>query len=84
MGEIASISTNADGSINIDNLEDAEPTIAEMFPLLSFFLHRPLVVDPPMCQLKDLSTDYSLDDVLLMHEILDLKEHIKPQEQPNG
>lgn len=71
---------NADGSINIDNLEDAEPTIAEMFPLLNFFLHRPLVANPPMCQLKDLDSDYSLNDVLVMHEILDLKEHIAPKE----
>jgi hypothetical protein len=71
---------NADGSINVDNLQDDEPTIAEMFPLLSFFLHRPLVANPPMCQLKELSSEYSLDDVLIMHEILDLKEHMQPKE----
>ncbi len=40
-------------------------------------LHRPVISDPPMCQLKELSDGtYSIGDVLLMNELLDLKNFI--------
>lgn len=44
-------------------------------------LHRPLLVDPPMCSLKELQDGtYSIDDLLTMHEILDLKLSLQPKQ----
>ena len=41
------------------------------------FLHRPILVDPPMCSLKELQDGtYSIEDVMTMHEIMDLKMEI--------
>lgn len=39
------------------------------------------MTDPPMCSLKELSDGtYSVDDVDLMHEILDLKKELNDNE----
>ena len=47
------------------------------------FLHRPVISDPPMCTLKELEDGtYSIEDVALMHEILDLKIEMSPK--PKG
>jgi len=55
------------------------PTISEMFPDVNYFLHRPLIAEPPMCALRELDdSTYSIDDIYLMHVLLDLKEHIAP------
>ena len=44
------------------------------------FLHRPMLVDPPMCCLKELQDGtYSIDDVTLMNELLDLKMSLAPK-----
>ena len=40
-------------------------------------LHRPLLVDPPLCTLADLQDGtYSYKDLMLMNEIIDLKSHL--------
>lgn len=45
---------------------------------MNLFLHRPLLVDPPMCQLKDLQDGtYSIEDLYMFHELLDLKASLK-------
>lgn len=52
---------------------------------MDIFLHRPLLVDPPMCTLKELEDGtYSIEDVLLMHELLDLKLSLQPKGKKNG
>lgn len=51
-----------------------------MFPNVDSFLHRPLLVDPPMCTLGELQDGtYSLRDVELMNELLDLKLTMAPK-----
>lgn len=45
-----------------------------LFPSINLFLHKPLLVDPPLCSLKDLQDGtYSIDDLALMHDLIDLK-----------
>jgi hypothetical protein len=47
-----------------------------MFPNINGFLHRPLIAEPPLCTLKELQDGtYSIDDLCLMNELLDLKAH---------
>lgn len=51
-----------------------------MFPNVDSFLHRPMLVDPPMCTLKELQDGtYSIEDVMLMNELLDLKSFSTPK-----
>jgi hypothetical protein len=51
-----------------------------MFPSIDFFLHRPAIVEPPLCTLRELQDGtYSLLDLLTLHEIADLKQHYKNQ-----
>jgi hypothetical protein len=49
-----------------------------MFPSIDFFLHRPIIVEPPLCTLRELQDGtYSLLDLLTFHELADLKQHYK-------
>ncbi len=49
----------------------------DQFPEIDPFLHKPLLVDPPMCTLKELEDGtYSLYDILVMHEIIDFKTYL--------
>lgn len=51
-----------------------------MFPNIDVYLHRPLLADPPMCTLKDLQDgSVSIEDLETMHEIMDLKVHLRPK-----
>lgn len=44
------------------------------------YVHRPILVDPPMCTLKELEDGtYSYADLEMMHELLDLKVHLMPK-----
>ncbi len=44
------------------------------FPNVISFLHRLMLIDPPMCTLNELQNGvYSIEDVYLMNELLDLK-----------
>jgi len=41
-------------------------------------MHRPLIIEPPMCTLKELQDGtYSIYDLSLMHEIIDFKMSLK-------
>jgi hypothetical protein len=52
---------------------------SSIFPELNGFLITPLLVNPPMCKLKELQDGtYSLYDVEIMHQILQLKGHDAP------
>lgn len=49
----------------------------DQFPSVDPFLHKPLMVEPPMCTLKELEDGtYSLYDIALMHQIMDFKLYI--------
>tara|TARA_B100001105_G_C22400580_1_gene449272 strand:+ start:32992 stop:33153 length:162 start_codon:yes stop_codon:yes gene_type:complete len=49
------------------------------------WLHRPVIADPPLCTLKELQDGtYSIEDVLILNEILDVKNHLKPKEKRNA
>lgn len=58
-----------------------------IYPELNGYLIKPLLVNPPMCTLKELSDGtYSLYDLEVMHQIIEIKqynpivlEQIKPQ-----
>lgn len=45
---------------------------------------KPLLVNPPMCTLKELQDGtYTLYDIEMMHQILEIKSHINtPIEMP--
>lgn len=61
-------------SPSAEHVED----LPSLFPNVNFFLHRPVLSEPPLCTLKELEDGtYSLMDVLLMNELLDLKKHLK-------
>jgi hypothetical protein len=52
---------------------------SEVFPTLNGYFIRPLLASPPMCELKDLQNgEYSMKDLEIMHQILDLREHMVP------
>lgn len=55
--------------------------LPSLFPNVNFFLHRPLLAEPPLCSLKELEDGtYSLNDVALFHDVLDLKQHINSKQ----
>lgn len=50
---------------------------------MNSYLHRPLLCDPPMCTLRELQDGtYSLEDLMMMHELMDLKAAMAPK--PKG
>lgn len=57
----------------------ASATINEnQFPNINVFLHKPIIVEPPLCSLRELQDGtYSIDDLFLMHELMDLKQLMK-------
>lgn len=55
----------------------------ERYPTLDPYLHGILMTDPPMATLKELQDGtYSIEDVALMNDILDLKAEMAPK--PRG
>ena len=52
----------------------------EIYPELNGYIMRPLLVNPPMCTLKELNDGtYSLYDIEMMHQIIEIRAH---QSQP--
>lgn len=46
------------------------------YPELNGYLIRPLLVNPPMCRLSDLQDGtYSIKDLEVMHQIIDIKTY---------
>jgi hypothetical protein len=57
---------------------------SSIYPELNGFLIRPLLVNPPMCTLKELKDGtYNLYDIEMMHQILDIKNHRERPTEPN-
>ena len=47
-----------------------------IYPELNGYLIKPLLVNPPMCTLKELSDGtYSLYDLEVMHQIIEIKQY---------
>ena len=59
-----------------------------IYPELHGYLIKPLLVSPPMCQLHQLKDGtYSLVDLEKMHQIIEIRQHMKPvaaPPSPNG
>jgi hypothetical protein len=55
-----------------------------VYPELNGYLVKPLLVNPPMITLKELSDcTYTLYDIEVMHQIIEIKEHQnRPIEAP--
>ena len=44
---------------------------------------KPLLVNPPMCTLKELQDGtYTIYDLEIMHQVMELKAHISPVPAP--
>lgn len=55
-----------------------------VFPKVNGYIVRPLLVNPPMCYLKELQDGtYGIEDLELMHQMLDIKDHMKPKPKDN-
>jgi len=75
--QVTSIKLDADGN-TIYETEEEDQELDKDFPALNYYLHRPLVVEPPLCLMRELQDGtYSIDDLFMMHELLDLKERLK-------
>ena len=57
-----------------------KPLNRDKFPNVDPMLHRGLLVDPPMFTLKEIQDGtYSIEDILLINELLDLKQDCAPK-----
>jgi len=59
---------------------------SQIYPELNGYLIRPLLVNPAMCTLKELKDGtYTLYDVEVMHQIIEIRNHgkEKPPEIPS-
>ena len=54
-----------------------------IFPELNGYMIKPLLVNPPMCTLKELQDGtYTIYDLEIMHQVMELKAHISPVPAP--
>lgn len=52
---------------------------SSIFPELNGYLIRPLLVNPPMCTLKELQDGtYNLKDLEVLHQVIELRQHMYP------
>jgi hypothetical protein len=57
----------------------------QIFPELNGYLIRPLLVIPPMCSLKELQDGtYTIRDLEVMHQIIELRAHMNPPPAPDA
>ena len=48
-----------------------------MFPEINYFLHRPAMSEPPLMMLREVDDGtYSINDLLILHNILDYKDEV--------
>ncbi|MBG6242990.1 MAG: hypothetical protein EKE20_14730 [Candidatus Symbiopectobacterium sp. Dall1.0] len=58
--------------------------LSSLFPDINYFLHRPLIEVPALCDLYQLvDGTYSINDLSLMHDILDLRKKLEPNNPDN-
>ena len=54
-----------------------------IFPELNGYLVKPLLVNTPMCTLKELQDGtYTIYDLEIMHQIMELRAHMNPVTAP--
>lgn len=54
-----------------------------IYPELNGYLIRPLLVNPPMCKLRELQDGtYSIKDLEVMHQIIEIQQHSKQVSTP--
>lgn len=52
---------------------------SSVYPELNGYLMKPLLVNPPMCTLKELQDGtYSIYDLEVLHQIIEIKQHMQP------
>jgi len=56
---------------------------SEVYPELNGYLVKPLLVNPPLCTLKELQDGtYTISDLEMLHQIIEIKEYSKPTPPP--
>ena len=58
---------------------------SEIFPELNGYLIKPLLVNPPLCTLAELQDGtYTLKDLEVLHQIIELRQHLYPVQAPSN
>ena len=58
---------------------------SKVYPELNGYLVKPLLVNPPLCSLKELQDGtYSLYDLEMFHQIIEIKQHMQPSTSGGG
>ncbi len=58
---------------------------SKVYPKLNGYLVKPLLVNPPLCTLRELQDGtYSIYDLEMFHQILEIKQHMSPPPESNG
>jgi hypothetical protein len=58
---------------------------SQVYPQLNGYIVKPLLVNPPLCTLKELQDGtYTLYDLEMFHQILEIKQHMQPSPQGGG
>lgn len=54
-----------------------EVDYSKMFPNINYYLHRPVLSEPKLADLRELQDGtYSIDDLIILHDILDFKAEV--------
>ena len=57
----------------------------DVYPELNGYLIKPLLVNPPMCTLRELQDGtYALKDVEMMHQIIEIRNHSRQIQTPGS
>ena len=58
---------------------------SKIYPELNGYLVKPLLVNPPMCDLMDLyNGNMTLKHLELMHQVMEIKQHMQPASNEGG
>jgi len=58
---------------------------SKIYPMLNGYLVKPLLVNPPLCTLKELQDGtYTIYDLEMFHQILEIKKHMVPPSSNGG
>jgi hypothetical protein len=52
---------------------------SQIYPKLNGYLVRPLLVNPPLCSLKELQDGtYTIADLEMLHQVIEIRNHQTP------
>ena len=58
---------------------------SSVYPKLNGYLIKPLLVNPPLCSLKELQDGtYTIADLETFHQVLEIKQHMTPPPNAEG